>query len=109
MPEQLGDRKIFTLIEVAQSIQRTIIERYQSAFWVKAEMNKLNHYTHSGHCYPELLEKSDGKTIAQLKATLWKSDFLRINDNFLQVLKEPVKDGIKILSMRVFPLIPCTA
>jgi exodeoxyribonuclease VII large subunit len=97
MPEQLGDRKIFTLIEVAQSIQRTIIERYQSAFWVKAEMNKLNHYTHSGHCYPELLEKSDGKTIAQLKATLWKSDFLRINDNFLQVLKEPVKDGIKIL------------
>lgn len=97
MPEQLGERKVFSLMEVTQSIQRTIVERYQSAFWVKAEMNKLNHYTHSGHCYPELLEKSEGKTIAQLKATLWKNDFIRINDNFLQVLKEPVKDGIKIL------------
>src|SRR5688572_316910 len=97
MPEQLGERKVFSLMEVTQSIQRTIVERYQSAFWVKAEMNKLNHYTHSGHCYPELLEKSEGKTVAQLKATLWKSDYIRINDNFLQVLKEPVKDGIKIL------------
>ena len=97
MSEFIHDKQVFSLLEVTLSIQKTIAERYQKSFWVKAEMNKLNLYSHSGHCYPELVEKADGKTIAQIKATLWKSDFLRINNNFLEVLKEPVKDGIKIL------------
>ena len=97
MPETINERKVFSLIEVTTSIQKTIAERYKSSFWVKAEMNKLNHYSHSGHCYPELVEKNNGKVIAQMKANLWKSDFDRINHNFLRVLKEPLKDGVKIL------------
>lgn len=60
-------------------------------------MNKLNHYTHSGHCHPELLEKKDGLVVAQLRANLWKGDYTRINNLFLQVLKEPLKDGIRIM------------
>jgi exodeoxyribonuclease VII large subunit len=32
-----------------------------------------------------------------MKATMWKNDFERINRNFQNVLKEPLKDGIKIL------------
>jgi exodeoxyribonuclease VII large subunit len=97
MAEHINDKKVFSLLEVTQSIQKTIAERYTKSFWVKAEMNKLNHYSHSGHCYPELVEKSDGRTIAQMKATLWKSDYLIINENFLRTLHEPLKDGIKIL------------
>ncbi|MDP1726037.1 MAG: exodeoxyribonuclease VII large subunit [Bacteroidota bacterium] len=97
MPEIIQDKKIFSLLEVTQSIQKTIAERYTSSFWVKAEMNKLNHYSHSGHCYPELVEKKGGKVIAQMKSNLWKSDYLAINERFLKVLKEPLKDGIKIL------------
>lgn len=97
MPETISDKKVFSLLEVTLSIQRTLAERYKSAFWVKAEMNKLNHYTHSGHCYPELVEKKDGKVIAQFKANLWKTDFIRINERFMKVLKEPLKDGINIL------------
>ena len=85
------------MLEVALSIKKTIYERYQRSFWVKAEMNKLNHYSYSGHCYPELVEKSDGKVVAQMKTILWKDDFLRINSNFLNTLKEPLKDGINIL------------
>jgi exodeoxyribonuclease VII large subunit len=84
-------------MEVTQSIQRTILQRYQSSFWVKAEMNKLNFYKHSGHCYPELVEKREGKVIAQMKACLWREDFVRVNENFQSVLHEPLKDGIKIL------------
>ena len=60
-------------------------------------MNKLNHYSYSGHCYPELVEKNDGKVVAQIKTNLWKDDYLRINGNFLRTLKEPLKDGINIL------------
>lgn len=97
MPEIADDKRIFTLLEVTSSIQRTLSERYKSSFWVKAEMNKLNYYPHSGHCYPDLVEKLDGKVIAQLKSTLWKDDFSRINHNFLKVVKSPLKDGIKML------------
>lgn len=60
-------------------------------------MNKLNFYRHSGHCYPDLLEKKEGRVVAQMRAILWSSDYQRINQQFLEVLKEPLKDGINIL------------
>lgn len=97
MPELINDKKIFSLLEVAGSIRKTISDRYQSTFWVKAEMNKLNHYSYSGHCYPELVEKSNGKVVAQMRASLWRDDYLRTNENFIRTLKEPLKDGITIL------------
>ncbi len=97
MSENEKGKQIFSLREVTKSIQKTIANRYQSAFWVKAEMNKLNLYARSGHCFPELVEKKDGKVIAEIKATLWRSDYQRVNADFEKVLKEPLKDGIKIL------------
>ncbi|MEX2232133.1 MAG: exodeoxyribonuclease VII large subunit [Cyclobacteriaceae bacterium] len=97
MPEIVDDKRIFSLLEVTASIQKTISLRYKSSFWVKAEMNKLNYYPHSGHCYPDLVDKLDGKVIAQIKSTLWKDDFNRINEKFLDVVKSPLKEGIKIL------------
>src|SRR5690606_29841452 len=98
MPEIVDGRKVFTLVEVAASIQKTVAQRYASSFWVKAEMNKLNYYPHSGHCYPDLVEKVDGgRVIAQLKSTLWRDDYVRINENFLSVVKSPLTEGIKIL------------
>ena len=97
MPEKINDKTIFSLLEVTNSIKKTLDQRYTSAFWIKAEMNKLNHYSHSGHCFPEIIEKVDGKIIAQIKATLWRDDYQNINRNFLRILKEPLKNGIKIL------------
>jgi exodeoxyribonuclease VII large subunit len=97
MPEKINDKTIFSLLEVTNSIKKTLEERYTSSFWIKAEMNKLNHYSQSGHCFPELVEKRNGKIIAQIKSTIWRDDYQNINRNFLRILKEPLKDGIKIL------------
>lgn len=99
MPEIIHEKKIFTLFEVTKSIQKTLNERYTSSFWVKAEVSKLNLYNLSGHCYPELVEKKDDKVICQLKATLWRDDYAMINNKFLRILNEPLKDGIKILAL----------
>ncbi|MBN3034317.1 MAG: exodeoxyribonuclease VII large subunit [Bacteroidales bacterium] len=97
MPEIIQDKKVFTLREVTLSIQRTLAGRYPTPFWVRAEMNKLNLYSHSGHCYPELVEKAEGKIVAQIKAVMWKSDFMRINAAFLRLVGEPLRDGITIM------------
>lgn len=97
MPEKINDKTIFSLLEVTNSIKKTLAERYKASYWIKAEMNKLNYYSQSGHCFPELVEKRDGKIIAQIKSTLWAADYLNINRNFLNTLNEPLKDGIKIL------------
>ena len=96
MSSEEKERKSFTLFEVMQSIQRTIISRYGSTFWVKADMIKLNHYIHSGHCYPDLVEKKNDRTIAQARAIIWKSDYEKINKKFIEITKEPLKDGISI-------------
>lgn len=97
MSEKIADRQVFSLQEVTRSIENAITKRYQHSYWIKAEMNKLNLYRHSGHCYPDLVEKRDGKVVAQLRANLWRTDYEQINKRFLEVLKEPLKDGIKIL------------
>ncbi|WP_312789771.1 exodeoxyribonuclease VII large subunit [Sphingobacterium sp.] len=97
MPELIQDKTIFSLLEVSRSIQKTLAERYKSLYWIKAEMNKLNHYTHSGHCYPELVEKQDGKIVAEIRSILWKADYTRINNNFLKIAQEPLREGITML------------
>ena len=93
MPET---SEIFTLKQVVSSIRKTIEERYQRLYWVKAEMHKLNQYP-SGHCFPELLQKEDGKIVAEMRGTIWKQQFDRINSRFIEVVKEPLKDDTTLL------------
>ncbi len=97
MPEIINNKQTFSLIEVTKSIEKTLSDRYKCSFWVWAEMNKLNYYKHSGHCYPDLVEKHNGKVIALMRAHLWKDDYIRANQIFTNVLNEPLKDGIKIM------------
>lgn len=97
MPQNIGDKKVFSLIEVASSIKATLANRYGSPFWLKAELNKLNFYAHSGHCYPDLLQKSDGKVLAQMRAIIWKSDYERIAAVFLSQTGEALRDGMNVM------------
>lgn len=97
MPENQSNHKVYSLLDIAQSIERAFRKWYTGAYWIKSEMNKLNFYKYSGHCYPDLLERREGKVVAQLRATLWAADYRKINSRFIEVLKEPLKDGINIL------------
>ena len=97
MPEKLVDKTLYSLKEVADSIQKSISDRYVGSYWIKAEMAKLNQYPHSGHCYPDLVEKKEEKVIAQMRGNLWVDDYYRISRFFLQVTNEPLRDGINIL------------
>lgn len=97
MSVEINNRKVFTLSEVTSSIQKTIQKRYTSEFWVIAEINKLNYYSQSGHCFPELVEKEGTKIKAELRGIIWNTDFQFISSKFLTILKIPIRDGIKVL------------
>ncbi|MFN3952297.1 MAG: exodeoxyribonuclease VII large subunit [Thermaurantimonas sp.] len=97
MPEKTETRTIFTLYEVCKSIKKTLEERYTKRFWVRAELMKLNYYKYSGHAYPDLVQKDDGRIIAQMRGVIWKSDLMRIQVSFLREIQQPLTEGIEIL------------
>jgi len=97
MQDIFDQPKVLTLSELTAGIAQVISSNFANSFWVKAELAKLNYYPESGHCYPSLVEKEKGKILAEIRGTIWANDFLRINQKFLQVTREPLKEGIHIL------------
>ncbi len=91
-----SDRQIFSLKQVVSSIRKTIEERYAQLYWVKAEIHKFNRFP-SGHAFPELVQRENDKIVAQITGTIWKQNFERINHQFIQVVKEPLKEGSNLL------------
>ena len=90
-------KKTFTLLQLTQSIKKSLEVSFDGKYWIVAEMNKLNLYPQSGHAYPELVEKQNGVIVAEIRGILWKNNFERINQSFINVINEPLKDGIKVL------------
>ncbi len=92
----MAEKQIFSLHQVVKSIKKTLEERYAQTYWVKAEMHKLNRYP-SGHAFPELVQKEGDKILAQITGTIWKQNLDRINSQFINVVKEPLKEGTTLL------------
>lgn len=93
----MSEKRTFSLSQVTQIIEERVNQMFPSAFWVRAEMNKLNHNAFSGHAYPELVEKSNGKVISEMRATFFRSVFQRSNEQFEESVGQPLHDGINVL------------
>ena len=91
------NRKIFTLIELGKSLRSVIEKTYATTYWIKAEIARLNYYPRSGHCYPELVDKTGNVIQAQMRSTIWAADFKRINKDFQNVAGEQLREGMSIL------------
>jgi len=92
----MSEKQVFTLQQVVRSIKKTLEDRYTQNYWVKAEMHKLNKYP-SGHAFPELVQKDENKIVAQITGTIWKQQLERINTKFIEVVKEPLREGTSLL------------
>ena len=101
-----NDKPVYTLTQVGQSIQSMIERTYKHPYYIQAEMIKLNRYPRSGHCFPELVEKEENRVKAQMRAVIWRNDFERINENFVRMTGEPLKDGITILCLATIQYSP---
>lgn len=104
--ETFNERPVYSLSEICNSLKAVINKNYTRAYYIKAEMIKLNRYPHSGHCFPELVEKEGDRIVSQLRAVIWKSQFEDINAKFLKITGEPIADNIKILCLATVEFSP---
>lgn len=101
-----NDKPVYTLTQVAQSVQSMIERTYKHPYYIQAEMIKLNMYPRSGHCFPELVEKENGRVKTQMRAIIWHADYERINANFQKITGESLKDGITVLCLATIEFSP---
>ncbi|HNS47622.1 MAG TPA: exodeoxyribonuclease VII large subunit, partial [Bacteroidales bacterium] len=91
------DRQIYSLHEVAEHIREALEAAFPDFYWIRAEIAKLNFYPKSGHCYVDLVEKRDKATRAEMRATIWASNYQMITTKFRQQTRENLRDGMMIL------------
>ncbi len=91
-----GNKTTFRLYELSAIIKNAISDALPETYWVVAEIAeaKLNQ---KGHCYLELVEKEDDKTIAQVKANIWAYDYRKLILKFRTATNESLKPGMKVL------------
>lgn len=86
-----------SLQELGALIKTTIQSTLSDEYWVTAEIAQLNCHYHSGHCYIELVEKTDASVTAQMRATVWARDYKRITAAFLNMTGQELQPGMKVL------------
>ena len=91
------NKRVFPLSKLTAAIENVINSHCDKVVWVKAEIVKLNHYPQTGHCYPDLVEKKNGRIVAEIRGNIWKSQFDVINKKFREVLQEDLKDDMTVV------------
>ncbi|MCH2216201.1 MAG: exodeoxyribonuclease VII large subunit [Flavobacteriales bacterium] len=90
-------KKAHSLLDLTENIKQQIEKTYKSSYWVKAEINRLNYYPQSGHCYPELVEKNNGKIVAEIRGFLFRNLYEEIDQNFVEQTGKRLGDGMEVL------------
>ena len=92
----LGGQSL-SLSELTGRIQEAISLNFGKAVWIRAEISELRE--NAGHCYMELIEKSEGSDalLAKCRATCWASTFRMLKPYFEKTTGQVLTSGLKIL------------
>ena len=85
-----------TLSELNLEIKKSLEENLEDSYWVVAEISELKVHQ-KGHCYLELVEKSDDQIVAKIRATIWSYTYRNLSGWFESITGETLKPGLKIL------------
>ena len=87
-----------SLAQLQGRISTALAEALPLPVWVSAEVADLK-INASGHCYIELIEKDEksGTTLAQARATIWRSQVMSTIGRFEQESGQRLTKGMKIL------------
>lgn len=91
-----NERQFITLGTLAGLVKATV-ERLDRDFWVVAELAQVNVNRKSGHCYLELVERSEETLVASMKAAIWAGVFKKIATTFREATGAELKQGMKVL------------
>ncbi|WP_072032192.1 exodeoxyribonuclease VII large subunit [Crocinitomix catalasitica] len=89
-------KNIFSLTALTRSIERLVQNQLgDRLFWIVAEVVKIQEK--NGHNYLHLVDSEEGKTTAEMDATLWFTTFNRINTKLNNELPGILAKGNKVL------------
>lgn len=88
----------YTLYQLNQAIKESLKLVIPDTIWVRAEIHNVS-TNYSGHCYIDLVEKSDfnDQIIAKQRATIWASTYRVLAQKFQQATNSSLQAGMKIL------------
>ena len=88
----------YSLYQLNQAIKESLKLVIPDTIWVRAEIHNVS-TNYSGHCYIDLVEKSDfnDQIIAKQRATIWASTYRVLAQKFQQATNSSLQAGMKIL------------
>ena len=88
----------YTLYQLNQAIKESLKLVIPDTIWLRAEIHNIT-TNYSGHCYIDLVEKSDfnDQIIAKQRATIWASTYRFLAQKFHQATNSSLQVGMKIL------------
>ena len=92
----MAESQIFTLSELNFSIKTALGDSFPDAYWVIAEIAE-SRCDQKGHCYFNLVEKDDTRTVAQIRANCWSYEYRKISQKFESATGEHLRAGLKAL------------
>lgn len=94
-----SNKKAFSLYELNGMVQQRVRASFPETYWVCAETSDVRVNASSGHCYLELIEKSeaDGRLVAKVRASIWKLTFSRLKSSFERETGRSFSSGIKVM------------
>ena len=87
--------KQYSLLELCEWIQEVVENELPDRYWVRAEIASMSV---RGHCYMELVEKSEnGILAAKMRATCWSNVYALLSAYFAQETGQSLHVGLQVL------------
>ena len=86
-----------SLAELNRIIRNCLDASLDPSYWVIAEISELK-VNQKGHCYLELIEKSEDEILAKARATIWSYAYRNLSTWFEGITGESLRPGLKILA-----------
>ena len=95
----MTSEKHISLAELLANVKQSLTERFPFGIWISAEIGELKVNTYSGHCYLELIEKSerDGTPKAKASAAIWRNRWGMLSAHFRATTGCDLTAGMSVL------------
>ena len=92
----MEEKEYLDLLTLQRLLKSGVEELFPTKLWVKAEIASVSR-KQNGHCYLDLCQNDESGTVARVKAAIWRSRFLQLNNFFAQATGTVLQAGMSVL------------